>query len=95
MSVVAKNTITGNSVAIKQLNKRKVRKQGMSAKVKREIKAMKELQHPHIIALYQVIDGPSDIFLVMELAQGGDLYEHLLERGCVNNNHEANNFSLL
>ena len=67
----------------------------MSAKVKREIKAMKELQHPHIIALYQVIDGPSDIFLVMELAQGGDLYEHLLERGCVNNNHEANNFSLL
>ena len=81
----ATNEITGHKVAIKVLNKRKVKKQGMSAKVKREIKAMKALSHPHIIALYQVIDVPSDIFLVMELGHGGDLYGHLLERGRVSN----------
>ena len=85
ISIEATNEITGHKVAIKILNKRKVRKQGMSAKVKREIKAMKVLSHPHIIALHQVIDVPSDIFLVMELAQGGDLYDHLLERGRVSN----------
>ena len=47
----------------------------MQEKVKREIKAMKKLNHPHIIHLYEVIDVTSDIFLVLEMANGGDLFD--------------------
>ena len=47
----------------------------MQDRVKREVKIMKKLQHPHIIYLYQVIDTPSDIFLVLELAKGGGMYD--------------------
>ena len=80
---MATDEITQKKVAIKVLNRRKIKKLGMQSKVKREIQAMKALTHPHIIALYQVIDTPSDIFLVMELAQPEDLYDHLLEKARV------------
>lgn len=77
MSIVAINETIDAPVAIKVLNKNKIRKLGMQDRVKREIKMMKKLQHPHIISLYQVIDTPSDIFLVLELASAGTLFDHI------------------
>lgn len=55
----------------------------MQEKVKREVKAMKKLQHPHIINLYQVINTNSDIFLVLELATGGEMYDRIATQGKV------------
>ena len=55
----------------------------MEEKVKREINALKLLQHPHIICLYQVINWKTDYFLVLELASGGDMYDRILEQGKV------------
>jgi serine/threonine protein kinase len=46
--------------------------------VKSEVNALKLLSHPHITRLYQVIDTPSDIYLVMELAKGGDLFDKVV-----------------
>ena len=80
---VAVNETLNESVAFKVLNKHKIRKLGMQEKVKREVKAMKKLQHPHIICLYQCIDTHSDIFLALELATGGDLYDRICESGKV------------
>ena len=51
--------------------------------MKREIKAMKKLHHPHIICLYQVLDTSSDIFLALELATGGELYDRITSYGKV------------
>ena len=82
-SVGAINETIGEPVAFKILNKHKIRELGMQDKVKREVKAMKKLQHPHIISLYQVIDTKSDIFLAMELATGGDMYDRLCSHGKV------------
>jgi serine/threonine protein kinase len=80
---VAENETIGEPVAFKVLNKHKIRKLGMQEKVKREIKAMKKLQHPHIVSLYQAINTPSDIFLALELATGGDLYDRICSQGKV------------
>ena len=74
VSIVATNDTIEVQVAMKILNKQKIKKLGMQDTVKREVKIMKKLQHPHIVYLYQVIDTPSDIFLVMELAKGRDLH---------------------
>ena len=70
-------------MAFKILNKNKIRKLGMQEKVKREVKAMKKLWHPHIVCLYQVINTNSDIFLAMELAKGGDMYDRICTNGKV------------
>jgi len=43
--------VTGQTVAIKILNRSKIRKGGMDVKVRREIVNLMKLKHPHIIRL--------------------------------------------
>ena len=47
----------------------------MFDKIKREIKILKIFNHPHIIKLYEFIDTPSDIFVILEYAAGGELFD--------------------
>ena len=75
MSLVAVNEITKHQVAIKILNKRKIKKQGLFEKVKREIKLLRRLDHPHIIKHFEFIDTSSDIFIVLEYAEKGELFD--------------------
>ncbi|KAM9701178.1 SNF-related serine/threonine-protein kinase-like, partial [Menidia menidia] len=43
-----------------------------------EVRCMRRVQHPNVVRLYEVIDTPSTLHLVMELAEGGDLYDYIL-----------------
>ncbi len=47
---------------------------------KREIEILKLCQHPNIIRLLDTFENPDYIYIVMELLQGGDLYEYLNKR---------------
>jgi len=47
--------------------------------------------HPHIIRLYEVIDTPSDIFLVNEYVSGGELFDYIVSKGRLSAD-EARNF---
>ena len=42
---------------------------------------MHALNHPHIVKLYEVIDSASALFLVLEYASGGELYDFLIAHG--------------
>lgn len=53
----------------------------MDEKVRREIKILKLFKHPHIVRLYEVIDTPTDIFVVTEYISGGELFDYIVERG--------------
>jgi serine/threonine protein kinase len=37
--------------------------------------------HPHIIRLYEVIDTPTDIYMVMEYVKSGELFDYIVEKG--------------
>lgn len=65
VGAVATHTITGKKVAVKIINKSKIKSLDMMDKVRREIHILKLCSHPHIIRLYQVIDTPTDIFVIM------------------------------
>jgi 5'-AMP-activated protein kinase, catalytic alpha subunit len=52
MLVVAEHEITGHKVAIKILNRNKIRSLDMGEKVRREISLLRKMRHPHIIRLY-------------------------------------------
>ena len=69
------NEITKQKVAVKILNKRKIKSLGMFDKIRREIKILKLFHHPHIIKLYEYIDTSSDIFVILEFASGGELFD--------------------
>lgn len=73
------NEITNHKVAIKILNKRKIKLQGVFEKVKREIKVLRRFHHPHIIKHFEFIDTASDIFIVLEYAEKGELFD-LIQR---------------
>lgn len=73
---------TGVPVAIKIINKEKLAKKAdMDSKIRREIYNLRRFRHPHIIKLYEVIETQSDIFLVMELVGGGELFDYIIQRG--------------
>jgi len=78
---LAQHLVTNQKVAIKILNKGKIRHMEMVEKVRREINILKMCTHPHIIRLYEVIDTPSDIFMVMEYVAGGELFDYIVSRG--------------
>lgn len=74
---------TGLKVAVKIVNRDKVRSQNMEEKVKREIRILKTCMHPHIIRLYEVIETPTDIYIITEYSPGGELFDYVVERGRV------------
>ena len=78
--LVAFNEISGHKVAIKIMNKKKIKQQGVFDKIKREIKVLRLFNHPHIIKHYEFIDTPSDIFMVIEFASGGELFDLISRR---------------
>ncbi|CAD6333096.1 unnamed protein product [Miscanthus lutarioriparius] len=78
---IAEHILTGHKVAIKILNRRKIRSMEMEEKVKREIKILRLFMHPHIIRLYEVIDTPDDIYVVMEYVKSGELFDYIVEKG--------------
>lgn len=82
-STVGLHEKTGSKVAVKILNRAKVRQLGMEEKIRREISNLIQLAHPHIIRLYEVLDTPSDVFVITEYVSGGELFDYIVSRGKV------------
>ncbi|CAK9857118.1 unnamed protein product [Sphagnum jensenii] len=77
----AKNMETGESVAIKVLDKDKVLKHKMVEQIKREISTMKLVKHPNIVQLLEVIASKTKIYIVLEYVTGGELFDKILHQG--------------
>jgi len=48
-------------------------------RVSREIKILKMIRHPNIIQLYEIIETPKQLYLIMEYASGGELFDYIVE----------------
>ncbi|PWA45047.1 Calcium/calmodulin-dependent/calcium-dependent protein kinase [Artemisia annua] len=71
----ARDINTGQSVAIKVINKHKISHNAhLVANVKREIDIMRQLDHPYIIKLYEVMATKTKIYFVLEFVKGGELF---------------------
>ncbi|KAJ3358794.1 MAP microtubule affinity-regulating kinase 1 [Kappamyces sp. JEL0680] len=77
---LATHKITGAEVAIKVIDKTTLDEKKIG-KLYREVRIMKMLHHPNIIKLYEVIETKYTVFLVMEYASGGELYDYLVVHG--------------
>jgi serine/threonine protein kinase len=60
-------------VAIKIIDKSRLDNENLK-KVYREVDIMKQLDHPNIIRLYQVMSTSRWLYLVMEYASGGEMF---------------------
>ncbi|XP_051115096.1 SNF1-related protein kinase catalytic subunit alpha KIN10-like [Andrographis paniculata] len=88
---IAEHALTGHKVAVKILNRKKIKNMDMEEKVRREIKILRLFMHPHIIRLYEVVETQSDIYVVMEYVKSGELFDYIVEKGRLHE-EEARNF---
>eukprot|EP00760_Papus_ankaliazontas_P023562 PhM_4_TR2067/c4_g1_i2/m.99909 len=69
---------SGNQWAIKIVDKAQLAKEHMEEQLKREIAVMKMLNHPNVVKLYEVMQTQNNIYLVLELVTGGELFERIV-----------------
>lgn len=48
---------------------------------RQEVTIMKAMDHPNIIKLYETFEDSSNMYLVMELCTGGELFDRIIEAG--------------
>lgn len=67
-------------MAIKVLDKMQLDLQTQRM-LSREISIMESLYHPNMLWLYEVLESPSRLYLVLEYAGGGDLRTRMRSQG--------------
>ncbi|PKA46861.1 CBL-interacting protein kinase 5 [Apostasia shenzhenica] len=73
----ARSLATGQSVAIKVIDKEKVLRVGMTDQIKREISVMRLVRHPNVVQLHEVMASKTKIYFAMEFVKGGELFNKI------------------
>ncbi|CAJ1427909.1 unnamed protein product [Effrenium voratum] len=84
--------LTGEKVAVKILEKERIVDVADVERVAREIHILKLVQHPHIIQLYEIIETPRQLYLIMEYCPGGELFDYIVAQGRVKESEAARFF---
>lgn len=71
---------TNQEVAVKIIKKKKLSTKELKS-IEREIDIMIKLKHKNVVTLLDVFDSPKQIYLVMELCIGGELFDKVVEAG--------------
>lgn len=84
-------------VAVKILDKRKIKEDYVIRNLHREGNLLKDLRHPHVIELYEIVETGTFIWrlfwysmleddfycLVTELASGGEILDYIVAHGAL------------
>lgn len=77
--VMAEEKSSRKLFAVKCINKRNL--SGKEEAVENEIAILKKVNHPNIIRLWEIFDNKTHLYLVMDLVQGGELFDRIVEKG--------------
>ncbi|CAH8381091.1 unnamed protein product [Eruca vesicaria subsp. sativa] len=90
---LATDTVSGQSFAVKIIDKSSIKRLNVSFQIKREIRTLKVLKHPNIVRLHEVLASKTKIYMVLEYVTGGDLFDRiedgLLHTACGSPNYVA------
>ena len=64
--------------AIKIIPKKRIKRPEL---LTREISIMKQIDHPNIVKLYETYEDQQYIYLPMEICEGGELFDKIIEMG--------------
>ena len=79
---VATNRQTGQKLACKSISKAKLPTPSHVADVGREIQIMQHLSgHPNVVTFHGVYEDRQHIHIIMELCEGGDLFDKIFAKG--------------
>lgn len=73
--------LTGEKVAVKVLEKRLIVDVADVERVAREVRILKLFRHRYVVQLFEIIETSRQLFLIMEYAAGGELFDYIVECG--------------
>lgn len=77
-----KGEIKGQPVAVKIISKAKMTTAISIEDVRREVKILKALSgHKHLVKFYEACEDALNVYIIMELCEGGELLDRILSRG--------------
>ncbi|PKA53481.1 CDPK-related kinase 3 [Apostasia shenzhenica] len=77
-----KGEMKGQLVAVKIISKDKMTTAIAIEDVRREVKILKTLsRHEHMVKFYDACEDALNVYIIMELCQGGELLDRILSRG--------------
>ena len=72
---------TGEKVAVKIMDKAQIFSEPLNLnRIRREIAILKIVLHKNIIKLYELMETPNKIYLVMEYCNGGELFDYIVSK---------------
>ena len=74
---LATHRATREKVAIKVLKKKLLAESSDIDRVTREIYILKLIRHPNLVKLFEIIQEPDKIFIIMEYVDGGELLDYI------------------
>ncbi|KAF7796331.1 hypothetical protein EIP86_007508 [Pleurotus ostreatoroseus] len=101
---IARHSRTGQYAAVKIVSKQVILSSRMSLRdadgeaerilhgIEREIVIMKLIEHPNIMRLYDVWETSTELFLILEYVEGGELFEYLCDKGRLSTNEALDYF---
>ncbi|KAJ7317154.1 hypothetical protein JRQ81_003316 [Phrynocephalus forsythii] len=77
--VLAEEKSTQKLVAIKCIAKKVL--EGKESSIENEIAVLHKIKHPNIVALDDIYESGGQLYLVMQLVSGGELFDRIVEKG--------------
>lgn len=84
-----KHIASDKEYAIKVIPKTRILLRGMLQQVRREVRIMYCLNHPNIVKLYSHFEDCTNFYLILELAEGGQLFTKLRKLGSLDESSAA------
>ena len=70
---------TNEKVAIKILEKSKIKEKDDLQRIIREMQILNELNHPNIVKVYEICESEEYFFIIMEYCSGGELFNYIVK----------------
>eukprot|EP00442_Polarella_glacialis_P001907 CAMPEP_0115136876 /NCGR_PEP_ID=MMETSP0227-20121206/56642_1 /TAXON_ID=89957 /ORGANISM="Polarella glacialis, Strain CCMP 1383" /LENGTH=994 /DNA_ID=CAMNT_0002544009 /DNA_START=12 /DNA_END=2996 /DNA_ORIENTATION=+ len=75
---LGRHILTGEKVAVKVLEKDRIIEVADVERVAREVQLLKLIRHPHVVQLFEIIETKGQLYLIMEYACGGELFDYIV-----------------
>jgi serine/threonine protein kinase len=71
---------SGEKFAVKVIDRSRIKTEREQRHMKEEIEILQKIHHPHIVSLKEVVTSERFYFLVLELVEGGELFDRIVEK---------------
>lgn len=77
----ALDTLSDRELALKVVHPHLLNARGVLPQVRKQVRALTDLSHPHIVTIHRVGEADGQLYVAMELIRGPSLEQALAERG--------------